>query len=96
MAETECRCAGGAECECAKKGGSSWPGFIVGTALGAALGVFFAPDRGAESRRKLERWIKEKRDSKKEQILSKREQVESAVRVGRNAYNEADRTPVEA
>lgn len=37
--------------------------FLVGTAVGATLGVLYAPRAGDENRRRLADWIKEKREN---------------------------------
>lgn len=70
--------------------------FLVGAAVGAALGVLFAPRSGRETREKLGDWLKERRDqgsellSKlKEEIPAKKDQIAAAIKAGKQAYYEA-------
>ncbi len=79
-----------------ESGGAGFAWFLVGTALGAGLGVLFAPKSGEETREALTDWLKERREqgeeflSKvKEKIPEKKEQIVSAYRAGRHAYEEA-------
>jgi len=47
--------------EAAKKG--SFPSLLIGTAIGAALGLLLAPQTGETTREQIGDWIKEKRRS---------------------------------
>ena len=74
-----------------QKGTNAWPLFLIGAAVGAALGVLIAPESGKESRRKLAEWIKERRAKGKEQFLTKKEQVEAALEAGMKAYKDGEK-----
>lgn len=67
------------------------PLFLSGAAMGAVLGVMFAPDSGKETRRKLADWIKEKRAKGREQVLQKKDQVAAAIEAGAKAFKEAEK-----
>ena len=68
---------------------------LLGAAVGAALGVLFAPKPGKDSRKQLNTWIKN-RKGKLPQLLSKlqdqypikKEQLAAALKAGRKAYLE--------
>lgn len=63
---------------------------LTGAAIGAILGVLFAPDEGKETRRKLKLWMKERAEKGKDAFDHKREQVAAAIIAGRKAYEEVD------
>lgn len=63
--------------------------FLLGTALGAAAGVFLAPDSGKENRRKLAQWLKDKRAKSRDRLHT----VETAIEAGRKAYSESVKKP---
>ena len=78
--------------------GTSLIFFVVGAAMGAGLGVLFAPKAGKETREQIGDWLKEKREeggeflSKfKEEGLHKKEQLAAALRAGKQAYAEAEK-----
>lgn len=67
--------------------------FIAGTAVGAALGVLFAPKAGAETREELGNWLKERRENGtvllrkvKDESLVKKEALLAAAKAAKDAY----------
>ncbi len=73
------------------KGTGAVPLFLSGLAVGAVLGVLFAPDSGKETRRKVGQWLKERREKGKEVLLSKKEQVLEALEAGKKAYKDTEK-----
>lgn len=77
--------------------------FLAGAAVGAGLGLLFAPASGNETREKVKDWLKERR-GKGEELLAKikeasaekKDQLSAAARAGRQAYHEAKHNGVEA
>ena len=76
--------------------GTSLVFFVVGAAMGAALGVLLAPKAGKETRGQIGDWLKEKREEGgellaklKEEGLAKKEQVAAAFKAGKQAYETA-------
>lgn len=51
--------------------------FASGAALGAALGVLFAPKSGRETREDVSQWLKEKRNKGRIEYKAMREALES-------------------
>jgi len=51
--------------------------FISGAAIGAALGVLFAPKAGRETREQMSRWLKEKREKSRVEYRAMREALET-------------------
>lgn len=79
-------------------GASVWPYLLIGmigAAAGAAGGIFFAPRRGEESRRKLADWLREKREKGEHELRARKLQVEAAIEAGRKAYK-SDKENIEA
>lgn len=73
-------------------------GFVVGAAVGAALGILFAPDKGTETRRKITKQsndladdLKDKItdlvDGVKEKFSSMKSDAENVAEKGYSAYN---------
>jgi gas vesicle protein len=78
--------------------GSSLIFFLAGAAIGAGLGVLFAPKAGKETREQIGDWLKEKREEGgdllakiKEEGLHKKEALSSALKAGKQAYMEAEK-----
>ncbi len=70
--------------------------FLAGAAVGAGLGLLFAPKSGKETREQLADWLKKRREAGgelltkiKEEIPAKKEQLVAAIRAGKQAYQEA-------
>jgi len=71
--------------------------FVTGAAIGAALGVLFAPRSGGETREQLADWLKERREkgsdllsTVKEESIAKKEAVVAAARAAKQAYVETN------
>jgi gas vesicle protein len=71
--------------------------FVTGAAIGAALGVLFAPRSGGETREQLGDWLKERREkgadllsTVKDESLAKKDAVVAAARAAKQAYNETN------
>ena len=69
--------------------------FVTGAAVGAALGVLFAPRSGGETREQLFDWLKERREKGadllhkvKDESLVKKEALISAAKAAKQAYAE--------
>ena len=70
--------------------------FLVGTAVGAGLGLLFAPTSGEETRAKVKDWLSQRREKGgellaklREESSEKKEQIIAAVRAGKQAFHEA-------
>ena len=69
--------------------------FLTGAAIGAALGVLFAPRAGCETREKLADWLKERREKGgellhkiKDESLAKKEAIVAAAKAAKQAYTD--------
>ncbi|MDX6770193.1 MAG: YtxH domain-containing protein [Elusimicrobiota bacterium] len=72
-------------------------GFIAGAAVGAALGVLFAPRSGKETREQLGDWLKDRREKGeellarvKEEAAAKKDAVTAAAKAAKSAYVETN------
>jgi gas vesicle protein len=59
-----------------KVSGAVWS-LLTGVALGAALGLLFAPKSGLESREEIESWLKRRRKEGEDTISEIRERIPS-------------------
>ncbi len=73
--------------------GSNLLFFLTGAAIGAGLGVLFAPKSGKQTRDQITDWLQDKRDEGeellakiKEESLHKKEQVAAAIKAGKQAF----------
>ncbi|MBI3289202.1 MAG: YtxH domain-containing protein [Elusimicrobia bacterium] len=71
--------------------------FLTGAAVGAALGVLFAPKAGEETREQLADWMKERREKGedllrkvKDESLLKKEALVAATKAAKQAYAETN------
>lgn len=71
--------------------------FLAGTAVGAALGVLFAPKSGQETREQLGDWLKERKEKGaellhkvKDESLIKKEALVAAAKAAKDAYRETN------
>ncbi len=73
-------------------------GFVAGAAVGAALGILFAPDKGAETRRKISEQSNDLADNLKgkftdlvdgvkEKFSNVKDEAEDVAEKGYSAYN---------
>ena len=72
--------------------------FVVGAAIGAGLGMLFAPKAGKETREQIGDWLQDKREDGtellakiKEEGLQKKEQITAAFKAGKQAYAETEK-----
>ena len=61
---------------------------VLGTALGAALGILFAPDKGSETRKKIANKSSDLTDSIKEKLDDLMSEVKKEVEVVKNKAEE--------
>lgn len=68
---------------------------LGGVAVGAAVGILYAPKAGTETRKDLADWLRKKREQTrdlaarlKDRIPAKKEQVAAAFKAGKEAYQE--------
>lgn len=71
--------------------------FLTGAAIGAALGVLFAPRAGSETRDQLGDWLKDRKEKGsellhkvKDESVVKREALAAAAKAAKDAYRETN------
>ena len=52
------------------RGGEVLTAFVLGGIIGAALGIFFAPAKGKETRAKVNEWLEDTTEKAKEKLES--------------------------
>jgi gas vesicle protein len=74
--------------------------FLAGTAVGAVLGVLFAPRSGEETREQLVDWMKERKEKGseflnkvKDESHIKKEALVAAARAAKDTYRETSKHP---
>ena len=77
--------------------------FLTGAAVGAALGVLFAPRAGSETREKLGDWLQDRREKGqelltkiKEETAAKKDAFSAAAKAAKQAYVETNSKHSEA
>ncbi|MDP3542884.1 MAG: YtxH domain-containing protein [Elusimicrobiota bacterium] len=67
--------------------------FVTGAAIGAALGVLFAPRSGTDTREQLADWLKERREkgadlinTVKDESLAKKDAIVNAAKAAKQAF----------
>ncbi|MBI4060714.1 MAG: YtxH domain-containing protein [Elusimicrobia bacterium] len=66
--------------------------FFSGAAIGAGLGVLFAPRAGRETREKMSRWLKEKREKGGIEYRAMREALEAGRKTFASKEKELSKT----
>ena len=61
--------------------------FLWGCALGASLGVLFAPKRGEETRTDVQRWLTEWQGLAEDQMMDLRDKATTIIEQGRQGVN---------
>ncbi len=71
--------------------------FVTGAAIGAALGVLFAPRSGNDTREQLADWLKERREkgadlisNVRDESNAKKEAIVAAAKAAKQAYVETN------
>ena len=77
------------------KGAAATVGFVVGAAIATAVTLLFTTEKGEEWREEIVDWAKEQRRKnyyKKAQteISNRKEQVESVIEAGKEAYKKVN------
>jgi gas vesicle protein len=69
------------------KTGNIITGIVSGLAVGATLGVLFAPDKGSKTRKKIKKTAKESKDALVEKTNEITEQLNSAFSSKQNEFS---------
>ena len=71
------------------KGMSPWAYLLGGVAVGAAIGILFAPKKGSELRGDISDWTKERGEQGKTFLTSVRKEVPAALEHAKERAQEA-------
>ena len=72
-----------------RKGGMTMRTFLMGCAIGAVLGLLFAPKRGEETRAEVQRWFDDWQSQAQDRLTDVRDRATTVIEQGRLGVNTA-------